>query len=217
MARDFFRSSHLIAGLAMNSALCTGPMLPLHKETMIKPWRRTNSSYLVRDPYLTLRADSCELPSGKVLDPYYVIESNDWVHTFALGTDGRVLTVTQYRYAAEAVCVELPGGIVDDGEAPLSAAQRELQEETGFRAARWTEIGWTYANPARQTNRVHMYLAEQLDAGGPQTLDASEEIEHAFLAPEQIKALIRQGTFAQSMHVATFYLCLDYLASRENS
>jgi len=181
---------------------------------MIKPWRQTNSSYLVQDPYLTLRADACELPSGKQLDPYYVIESNDWVHVFALGPQGRVLTVTQYRYAAQAICTELPGGIVDAGETPLAAAQRELLEETGFRAAHWVELGWTYANPARQTNRVHMFFAEQLDAGGPQTLDAAEEIEHDFLEPAHIKALIRQGTFSQSMHVATFYLCLDYLATR---
>ncbi|HET8937669.1 MAG TPA: NUDIX hydrolase [Polyangiales bacterium] len=181
---------------------------------MPNPWRRRSSAVLVKDQYLTLRADACELPSGKLLDPYYVVEDNDWVHVFALGPQGHVLTVSQYRYAAQTVTTELPGGIVDEGEAPLATAQRELQEETGFRAARWTSLGWAYANPARQTNRVHIFLAEDLDAGGAQSLDASEDIEHAFLPPDQIKAQIREGKFSQLHHIATFYLCLEHLAAR---
>jgi 8-oxo-dGTP pyrophosphatase MutT (NUDIX family) len=149
-----------------------------------------------------------------VLDPYYVIEDNDWVHIFALGPQGHVLTVSQYRYAAQTVVTELPGGIVDAGEAPLATAKRELLEETGFRAARWTPLGWAYANPARQTNRVHMFLAQELDAGGAQSLDASEDIEHAFLRADEIKAQIRDGRFTQMHHIATFYLCLEHLAAR---
>jgi ADP-ribose pyrophosphatase len=181
---------------------------------MIKPWRQRHSSVLVSDPYMRLRADACELPSGELLEPYYVIDDNDWVHVFALGPHGHVLTVSQYRYAAQTVVIELPGGIVDVGELPLATAQRELLEETGFRATHWTSLGWAYANPARQTNRVHMFLAEQLDAGGAQSLDASEDIEHAFLHPDQIKAQIREGKFSQLHHIATFYLCLDHLATR---
>jgi len=181
---------------------------------MPNPWRQRSSAVLVKDQYLTLRADACELPSGKLLDPYYVVEDNDWVHVFALGPQSQVLTVSQYRYAAQTVTTELPGGIVDDGEAPLATAQRELLEETGFRAARWTSLGWAYANPARQTNRVHIFLAEDLDAGGAQSLDASEDIEHAFLHPDQIRAQIREGKFSQLHHIATFFLCLEHLAAR---
>lgn len=181
---------------------------------MPKPWRRLSSSLVVQDSFICLRADACELPSGKILDPYYVLEEKDWVHVFALGPQSHVLTVSQYRYAAQTLTTELPGGIVDDGEAALATAQRELLEETGFRAARWTALGWAYANPARQTNRVHMFLAEDLDAGGAQSLDASEDIEHAFLHPDQIKAQIREGRFSQLHHIATFYLCLEHLAAR---
>ena len=180
----------------------------------MKRWRRVKSSTLISDRWLKLRADECELPNGVRLDPYYVLEENDWVHAFAMASDQRVLTVTQFRYAADAVCMELPGGVVDDGESPLEAARRELREETGFSASTWTHVASPFANPARQTNRVHVFLAEDLDAGGPQTLDAGEAIEHRFLTQAEVAARIGDGLFGQALHIASFYLCQELLRAR---
>jgi len=181
----------------------------------MKPWLRIKSETLVADRWLTLRADECRLPNGTTLAPYYVLEEREWVHIFARAADGRVLTVTQYRYAGDAVCVELPGGIVDEGESPLVAARRELLEETGFEAASWTKVATTFANPARQTNRVHVYLAEELGPGGAQSLDEAEDIRVALLDVEAIKAAIVDGSFSQGLHIAGFYLCLEFLRQRE--
>jgi 8-oxo-dGTP pyrophosphatase MutT (NUDIX family) len=183
----------------------------------MKPWLRLKSVQLFSDRWLTIRADDCQLPNGKTLSPYYVIEEKDWVHVFAIASDGRVLTVKQYRHAGNAVCTELPGGVLDAGETPEEAARRELLEETGFEATTWTTIGSVFANPARQTNRVHVFIAEGLNAGGAQRLDESEEIEHDFLDVEAIKSSIRDGSFSQSLHIASFYLCQEHMASRSSS
>jgi 8-oxo-dGTP pyrophosphatase MutT (NUDIX family) len=107
---------------------------------------------------LTLRADDCELPNGHRLNPYYVLEEKDWVQIFGVASNSRVLTVKQYRHAGNVTCVELPGGVVDHGETPIAAARRELLEETSFEAATWTKVASVFANPARQTNRVHVFL-----------------------------------------------------------
>jgi 8-oxo-dGTP pyrophosphatase MutT (NUDIX family) len=181
----------------------------------VKPWLRIKSETLLSDRWLTVRADDCELPGGKRLSPYYVLEDKDWVQIFALAADARVLTVKQFRYAANAVCTELPGGIVDDGETPLAAARRELLEETGFAAAKWTNVATVFANPARQTNRLHVFLAEELDLGGAQALEDSEDIVHELVDVQAIQSSIQDGSFSQALHIAGFYLCLEFLRVRE--
>jgi len=180
----------------------------------MKPWRTLSRTTILQDRWMTLHAEACQLGNGVVLDPYYVIEERDWVHVYARAADGRVLTVTQYRHPAGLFCTELPGGVVDAGEAPLAAARRELREETGYGAARWEEVGRLWANPARQTNRVHIFLAEGLDEGGAQSLDEAEEIIHQFETEDEVKARIVSGDFGQALHVASFYLVLDRLAGR---
>jgi 8-oxo-dGTP pyrophosphatase MutT (NUDIX family) len=182
----------------------------------MRPWLRIKSETLLSDRWLTVRADDCELPNGRTLSPYYVLEEKDWVHVFAVAPDARVLTVRQYRYAANTTCLELPGGIIDEGETPLAAARRELLEETGFEATTWTKVATVFANPARQTNQLHIYLAEGLNAGGEQSFDESEEIVHELLDVAVIRAGIRDGSFSQALHIASFYLCQEFLAQRQD-
>jgi len=174
----------------------------------MRAWKRLKSEMLVSDRWLRLRADRCELPSGLVLDPYYVLEESDWVHVVAIAADGKILTVRQFRYAAGVVTTELPGGVIDDLEAPLEAARRELREETGFEANDWRALGSPFANPARQTNRVHAFVAKGLTAG-PRALEPSEDIEHDFLSATELKAAIANGSFSQSLHIASFYMALE--------
>src|SRR5580693_5017262 len=105
---------------------------------MQKPhWRRLSSTPAIESRFLRMRKDVIELPSGVILDEYYVRESHGFAMVFALTPERNVVLIEEYRYAVDAVLLEFPAGTIDAGETPLAAAQRELREETGCTASRW--------------------------------------------------------------------------------
>ena len=95
-------------------------------------WKTIKSAYAFICPWLRVRKDHVQLPSGFEIDDFYVVESSDWVNVIAITEDGRFLIEEHYRYGIGQVCFELPAGVVSKGEVPLTAAKRELKEETGL-------------------------------------------------------------------------------------
>jgi ADP-ribose pyrophosphatase len=174
-------------------------------------WKKLSTRDIIRDRWARLRADRVEIAPGKILDPFYVLEEHEWVHAIALNRERHVLLVRQYRYPGDAFTWELPGGMVEPGEDLLVATQRELREETGATAPTWRHIASPFPNPARQTNRVHAYLAEGAAITVAPELDASEAIECAWHSIPATLDLIRRGEFSQANHIAFFYLTLDSL------
>ncbi|WP_423025741.1 NUDIX hydrolase [Undibacterium sp. Ji42W] len=182
----------------------------------MKYWETLSSKLLIDDKWLKLTADTCQLPDGRTIEPYYVLHEAGWVHVFAQADDGSILTVKQFRYAAKEICIELPGGVIDEGETPLIAAQRELLEETGYSAIHWQSVGAMYANPARQTNTIHLFFATGLSLMGQQQLDVSEDIEFNFLSIREIQQKIESNEFSQALHIASFYRGLHALTLNTN-
>ncbi len=174
-------------------------------------WQVTASRYLLRDKWLTVRAEDCVTETGASVAPYYVLEYPDWAHVAAFDTSGSLLVVRQYRHALGRVCVELPGGIVEAGEMPLEAVQREMLEETGHTAERWEPLSALSPNPATHTNTLHGFLARGVTLVAAPTPDATEAVTHEFLPVPAILDLIETGEFAQSMQVATVLLALRRL------
>lgn len=179
----------------------------------MKPWKTLGSTKIVSDRWLHLTADRCALDSGKIIDPYYVMHEKDWVIVFAQTEDARILVVRQFRYAAGVFCSELPGGVVDEGESPLQAAERELLEETGHSAPDWVAIGSMYANPVRQTNSIHVFFAKGAQLVSEQKLDHGEELTFHLATLGEVERMIDSNEFSHSLHVASFYRVLAFLAA----
>ncbi len=142
-----------------------------------------------------LRADTCQREDGLVIDPYYVMETQDFVHTLPVLEDGRIVLVRQYRHAAGMFGLEFPGGILDEGEDPLAGARRELSEVAVF-----------YPNPARQTNRFHGFLGEGVTLDGTTNFDPNEKMERHLLTVAEIDQAIADGSFHQATHIAAFLM-----------
>ncbi len=180
---------------------------PLEKN-MISHWKTIKTEYLVRDRWLSLRADTCLTGDGVRVDPYYVLEYPDWTHVVALDHDNRVLITRQYRHAVGMICTEIPGGEIEEGELPIEGARRELLEETGCTAELLEPVSEFYPNPARQNNRVHSFLARNVVQTEDANPDEAEDIQCEFIPIPELIELVDTGEIHQSLHVASIFMAL---------
>lgn len=116
------------------------------------------------------------------------VRHNGAVAIAALKANGHMVLVRQYRHATGETLVEVPAGRLEPGEEPMEAAQRELEEETGYRASRWLELARFYAAPGFCSERMVLYLAQDLEPCGPERRapDEDEEFEVVELLPARI-------------------------------
>ena len=123
-------------------------------------------------------SERVRLPSGLVQDLDVVVHGGA-VAVLPLHADGTVLLVRQYRHAVGDWLLEIPAGRLEEGEDPQTAAARELEEETGVRAATWTPLGALWPAPGFCSESLHLFLARDLETvpGGGLAMDADEEIE----------------------------------------
>lgn len=165
-----------------------------------------SSKYLSEHQYFTARVDSYELASGKVVDPYYVVEMPSSVVVMGVTEDENVVLVKQYRHPVDQILIELPGGFMDKDEQPQQTAEREMMEETGYCFENFYYLGITAANPGVLNNFCHLFLATGGKKTGLQKLDPNEEIEILTKPLTEVKLMLHHNEFVQSLHS----LCLFY-------
>lgn len=163
-------------------------------------WDLLDDTLLTACRVWDLRARRYRHPSQGNEGEFYYIDSRDWVIVVARTRSGELILVRQFRWGADALSWEFPGGIIDVGEDPVMAGLRELREETGYVAQRGRLIGQCNPNPAIFNNHCHIVFAEDVvlvEAGTE--WDEHEEMEIRMIAEAEVFEWARDGKIGHAL------------------
>jgi len=173
------------------------------------PWEKLESRHGEHLVLFRPRFDVLKHPKSEEVFQRLVLETPDWVNVVALTRERRLVVVRQFRFGTESVTLEIPGGMVDRGEDHRRAAERELREETGHTARKWTYLGCVEPNPAFHDNLCHHWLAEDAERTHEQGLDSGEDIAIDTLDLDDVRARIERGEIRHSLVITALARVLD--------
>ena len=170
----------------------------------MNPERTLASRQVYSGHVVGLRLDTVELANGQTT-LREIVEHGECVVIVPINAAGNVLLVRQYRKATDDFLLEAPAGGIDPGESPDEAVQRELAEETGFRAGRIRHLGGGYSSPGYCTEFLHLYLAEELTPAFAQP-DADEDLTVVPMPLAATIELIERGDIRDVKTIAALLL-----------
>lgn len=171
----------------------------------IEVWKRNESKEVADCRVFRVREDFSQTADGAKSATFFVIENPDWVNIIAFTKTGEVILIEQYRHGIERAILEIPGGMIDGGEEPLSAAKRELLEETGYSSGEWTALGESHPNPAIQNNTIYHFLAVNCEKTAAVAFDEHENVITKLYPAGAIEKLIADGKITHSLVLTAFY------------
>ena len=174
-------------------------------------WSILKSTHIVKDRWISLRADTCRMPNGKIVAPYYVLEYPTWVNVVALTKQKEVVLVQQYRHGCQRTLLELPAGCMETTDiSPTEAIKRELLEETGYIGKEFIHTGTISANPANHNNLTHCFLALDVELIKKPNLDDTEQIQVVLKPLDEVIEALKKHEFLQALHISSMFQALMY-------
>lgn len=181
----------------------------------LKKWKTLRSQMVLNHRWCKVRRDEIELPQGEVIDDFFVIIRPDIALILPVTSQKEIVFVRQYRHGVGEILLELPaGGFNPYEESGLAAAARELEEETGYIADNLISLATLYDNPVKDTNKIHLFLAEDVHLSGKRDLDITEDIEVVLIPIEDVANKIALGEISVCGTITAILLGLNFLSQQ---
>jgi len=162
-------------------------------------WSTLSTEQLINRPWLKARRDTVQLPNGKVYDEYYILSYPTWINVVAETEDGELILERQYRHGLGVVSTEICAGVVEEGETPLQAAQRELEEETNLVAEEWVKMMEMVSTPGFCDEKITLFQAKNVTVQeNAKPADEDEFVEILWMPLEEVMQKIQTGEIADA-------------------
>jgi 8-oxo-dGTP pyrophosphatase MutT (NUDIX family) len=169
-------------------------------------WLVLRDTSLISERWLSVREQHVRLANGHEIERFHLINGPNWAGVLCLTGEGQVVMVRQYRHGLGGTSLELPAGVIEDAEAPIDAARRELREESGFEAREMTPLLTVSPEPARSTTRAHFFFARRAERVSDLALDHSEDLQVLLVPADDLIELMDQGQIVHAAHIAAILL-----------
>ena len=166
-------------------------------EEFENPWQSVSTRIVYDNPWIRVREDEVVRPDGQP-GIYGVVHFKNVAVGILAVEDGMLHLVGQYRYPLERYSWEIPEGGCAEGEDPLQAARRELEEETGLRARRWTKMGEAHLSNSVSDELAVWFLAEGLEQGERRP-EGTERLQVRRVSLKDARALVETGEITDAI------------------
>jgi ADP-ribose pyrophosphatase len=171
----------------------------------VRCWERLESEVVGDFDVFRVRRTRSRSPRTGATHEFHVLDVPHCVKVIAFTEDGAVVLVEQYRQAVERITLEFPAGVVEAGEDAVAAALRELEEETGYRAATAELLAEIDPDPAIQSNTIRIVVARGCTADGARDQDDGEDVAVRLVPADRVPALIREGRIRHAAAISAWY------------
>ena len=172
----------------------------------LKPWQKVGSKPVGNFRIFTIRSDEVISPRTQQTQDVYVIDCVNWVNVIALTPERNLVMIEQYRHGSNTIELEIPGGMMDPGDAsPVAAGLRELREETGYEGENPRLLGQILPNPAIMSNVCYTVLVENCRCVHPLQFDHGEDLVTRLVPVAELPGLVASGKIQHSLVVVALY------------
>jgi 8-oxo-dGTP pyrophosphatase MutT (NUDIX family) len=165
----------------------------MKEHQLVEGWEIEEEKVLLKTSVATVKSGPVTCCRSGRKKEFYLFDFPDWVNVVAITPDNRLVMIRQFRYGSRRSEIEIPGGMIDPGEDPITAGCRELQEETGYVGVDPVIIGKVCPNPAIQRNFCYTVLVRDVKQIASRSFDDMEDIECFLQSYEEVEAQIREG------------------------